>query len=88
MSVYRIEFKRAAEKYLRKLPAKTQEKILVAIKGLCQRPPMGDIKPMQGVADLYRLRVGMYRIIFSYALDGQITIVLVQEIGSRGDVYK
>ncbi len=30
----------------------------------------------------------MYRIIFSYALDGQITIVLVQEIGPRGDVYK
>ena len=88
MPAYRIEFKRAAGKYLRKLPTKTQEKILIAIKGICQRPPVGDIKQMQGVAGLYRLRVGMYRVIFSYELDGQITIVLVQEIGPRGDVYK
>ncbi len=43
---------------------------------------------MQGIVNLYRLRVGMYRVIFSYELDGQITIVLVQEIGPRGDVHK
>ena len=33
----------------------------------------------------YRLRVGDWRILFSYPEDG---IILIEKIGPRGDVYK
>ena len=60
----------------------------MAIQGLCQLPPKVDLKKMGGVQGKYRLRVGMYRVIFSYGKDGEIIIILIEEIGPRGDVYK
>lgn len=44
MPTYRIEFKRAAKKYLLQLDKKTQVRILKAIQGLAQFPPVGDLK--------------------------------------------
>lgn len=35
-----------------------------------------------------RLRVGGWRIIFKYGLDGELEILFVLEIGNRGDIYK
>lgn len=86
--VFQTRFKKAAKKYLEKLNRETQISILTAIQGLCQFPPKGDLKKMAGVEGKYRLRVGMYRVIFSYGKDGNIIIILIEEIGPRGDIYK
>lgn len=88
MPEYRIEFKRAAKKYLVSLERKTQIRIINAIKGLAQFPPVGDLKPLEGRDGKYRLRVGGYRVIFSYGKDGEIIIVMIEDIGPRGDIYK
>lgn len=57
--------------------------------GLTQKPPKGDIRPMQGYKDgRYRLRVGKYRVIYRYAQDGKVEILIVMEIGGHGDIYK
>ncbi|MDE6620990.1 MAG: type II toxin-antitoxin system RelE/ParE family toxin [Lachnospiraceae bacterium] len=46
-------------------------------------------KPMQGYKDgRKRLRVGKYRVIYRYKIDREIEILLIMEIGSRGDIYK
>ena len=59
------------------------------IKGLTEKPPKGDIKPMQGYKDgRLRLRVGKYRVIYRYTKDGEVEMLMVMEIGSRGDIYK
>ncbi len=34
------------------------------------------------------LRVGKYRVIYRYTQDGEVEILIVMEIGSRGDIYK
>ncbi len=47
--------------------------------------PFGDVKRLQGGSNNYRLRVGDFRIIFSK--DGEKLIILVIEIGPRGDIY-
>lgn len=84
-----IRFDKEAVKFLKNLPQKLRISILEAIQGLTQKPPKGDIKPLQGYKDnRKRLRVGKYRIIYRYTIDNEIEILIIMEIGSRGDIYK
>ena len=62
------------------MDAKTRNRIADA---LCEIPD-GDIVPLKGSANLLRLRIGKYRVVFSYQGD----VVLVDKIESRGGVYK
>ena len=80
---YRIDIRRKAEKFIRKLPRQDKERVLSAIYRL---PEGEDIKELQGHEGLMRLRVGDYRII--YRMDNGRLIVLVIDAGSRGDIYK
>ncbi len=80
---YRIDIRRKAEKFIRKLPRQDKERVLSAIYRL---PEGEDIKKLQGHEGLMRLRVGDYRII--YRMDNGRLIVLVIDAGSRGDIYK
>lgn len=84
-----IRYDKVALKYLKGLPKNLRESIRSAIKGLTQKPPKGDIKQMQGYKDgRQRLRVGKYRVIYRYTKEGKLDILIVMEIGSRGDIYK
>jgi len=91
----KVEFKKAAEKFLKSRSRKEQIRMLAKIYKL---PDGEDIKKMEGYNNRYRLRVGDCRIIYeinSVILDADddnepkiILVVLVVEIGNRGDVYK
>lgn len=80
--MYKIIVEKAAEKFLKKQDGKTQERLLKAIYKL---PEGTDIKKLQG-HDLYRLRVGNYRIL--YTVDDGMKIITIENIDNRGDVYK
>lgn len=80
---YRIVIEKPAMKFLQKQPQAQRERLLRAIQSL---PDNGDIKPMSGHENLYRLRIGSYRVI--YTIEGDLLIVRVLTIGNRGDVYK
>lgn len=85
----RIEYKKQAVKFLESLDRPTKQRIKSAIEGLTEQPPKGDIKPLQGYKDgRKRLRVGKYRIIYKYETDTEITILMILDIDSRGDIYK
>ena len=85
----RIEYKKQAVKFLESLDRPTKQRIKSAIEGLTEQPPKGDIKPLQGYKDeRKRLRVGKYRIIYKYEPDGEITVLMILDIDSRGDIYK
>lgn len=79
----KIQIDKPAMKFLAKQPKPQQERLLRAIAKL---PDTGDIKPMAGHVDLYRLRVGDYRVL--YTVENAILTVRVLQIGNRGDVYK
>ena len=67
----------------------TKARIKASIEGLILTPPKGDIKPLQGYKDgRMRLRVGQYRIIYRYDKGGTVEILLILDIGARGDIYK
>ncbi len=84
-----IKYSREALKFLNKLDAKSVDRIRKAIQGLTLTPPVGDIKVMQGYTDSRkRLRVGSWRIIYKYGIDNQVEVLLIIDIGNRGDIYK
>lgn len=84
-----IRYSKDALKFLAKTDKPTMHRIIEAIHGLTETPPVGDIRPMQGYSDgRQRLRVGKYRVVYKYDRDGCLQIVLIIDIGSRGDIYK
>jgi mRNA interferase RelE/StbE len=80
-----IRYEKAALKYLQKLDQKTAARIVKAIR-LFADTGEGDVKFLTGRPNHSRLRVGSYRVIFTYE-NGQLVIVVLN-IGPRGDVYK
>ena len=84
-----IQYSKDSLKFLAKADKSTVDRIREAIHGLTLSPPSGDIKRLQGYSEDYkRLRVGKYRVIFMYSLDGAVEILYIIDIGSRGDIYK
>ena len=84
-----ILYSKKALKFLAKLERNQSERIKEAIIGLTLTPPVGDIKPLHGFEDgRKRLRVGSYRVIFRIDTNGTVQVLLVLNIGNRGDIYK
>ena len=84
-----IRYSKAAVKAINAMDKATKDRIRNGIIGLTQKPPIGDIKAMQGSQDdRYRLRIGKYRIIYKYTLENKLEILHIIDIGSRGDIYK
>jgi len=83
MQTYRIEFRKHAEKFLNSRPLKERQRLLSEIAKL---PYAKDVKKMVGYANRYRLRVGDFRVI--YEIHNDVLLIIVLEIGNRGDIYK
>lgn len=84
-----IEYSKKAAKYIAGLNRPTKQRIKKAIEGLLQLPPQGDIKTLQGFSDnRKRLRVGKYRIVYLNCQNGEIKILYIINVDSRGDIYK
>ena len=77
----KIIYSKQAAKSLERIDAPTRQRIRNAIAGI----PGGDIKQLQGHTALYRLRVGSWRVVFSYPDDETI---LIERVSPRGGAYK
>ena len=87
-SRYKAIFSKNALKIFKKLDKTTAGRIIEAIETLCDNPhETSNTKKMKGYSDnVYRLRVGSYRII--YEIVNNELIIIVVNVGSRGDIYK
>ena len=65
MARYRIEVSATAERQIRKLPAEDRLRVLRAIKQLAGQPHPSGCRKLRGYEDVYRIRVGFYRVIYS-----------------------
>ncbi len=87
MATYQIEITPTALKQLASLPAKIRERIDKRILALAKGPRPNQAKPLQGkTKDLFRLRVGDYRIV--YQVKDVRLVILVIRIGHRREVYR
>lgn len=87
-STYKIEFTKKALKSFSKLTRKKQEQISEIISKLEVNPfVLPNIKPLQGsLLEDYRVRIGTLRLI--YRIEQQRLVIIVLDLGSRGDIYK
>lgn len=86
MPAYRVEYKPAANRDFERLPEQAQRRIVIAIDRLADNPrPRGAVK-LSASDDIYRLRVGSYRIMYKVA-DEQ-SLVLIARIAHRKDAYR
>ena len=83
MQTYRIEFRKTALKFLERQAPYIQKRVFSAVRNL---PQGTDIKKMAGYDCRFRLRVGDIRVI--YDRFEEVLMIVVVEIGYRGDVYK
>ena len=86
MAHYKVVYKPSSDKALRKLPVPVQVRIAAATDGLVANPrPLGCVK-LKGEEDLWRIRVGDYRVV--YTIEDNELIVLVVRVAHRKDVYQ
>lgn len=83
---YELIYHRSAVKFIAKLNNSSQERIANGLKGLLSLPPHGDIKRLKGYTDLYRLRIGNFRVLFN--IDHKEQVIFIEAIGNRGEIYK
>jgi mRNA interferase RelE/StbE len=84
VSTYTVEFTTAAQKEFDRIATKQAERIAAAIRALAGNPRPHGYKKLVG-KDLYRIRVGDYRVI--YAITDQIVTVTIVRVRHRKDAY-
>ena len=85
MASFKVTVKQSVAKDLRRIPNKEVARILKRIEALAAEPRPPGAEKLSG-QEKYRLRQGVYRIIYEIKED-ELAIVVVK-VGHRRDVYK
>ncbi len=83
---YEIRIARRAAKSLGSLQRRDQQRIRAAIELLAGAPRPPACVALSGEADVYRVRVGDYRLVYEVLDD--VLLIHVVRIGHRRDVYR
>jgi mRNA interferase RelE/StbE len=86
MASYEIEWKSSAERDLRAIDRQFIAKILQAVESLGDDPFPLRGRKLHGVEHTYRIRVGVYRVI--YQVDRQKKLVVVHHVRHRKMGYR
>lgn len=86
MSSYSVDFKPSVHKDFRRLPKSVVERVLRRIEELGGNPFPQGVEKLEGSQQLYRLRVGDYRIV--YEVDTRARRVTVIYVRHRREVYR
>jgi mRNA interferase RelE/StbE len=83
---YQIAFKPAFFRALKNLPKKTLAEMDQAVKAIQKAPHLVPAKPLQGFKNLFRLRLGDYRLVFNR--DDENKKILFILFAHRKDIYR
>ena len=86
MPIYEVIINRQPRKVIRKLPRNLRERIIRATAALATDPRPPGCTRLTGHPDLYRIRVGDWRVI--YTIEDDRLVVLVVTIAPRGGAYR
>jgi len=85
---YSIQFKPAALRSLTRLGKDTQTRLARKIDALSRNPLPFGVEKLKGIADLYRVRVGDYRILYQIQDADAVLLILIIQIGYRREFYR
>jgi len=83
---YTIRMDSRTRKVLDRLPGDLHGRVMRKLDALEENPRPFGVEKMAGPEDLYRVRVGDWRIV--YAIRDRELVVIVIRIGNRREVYR
>ena len=83
--MYSVTFRPRAQRDLRGLPAIVVSRLMPRIAALGAEPRPSSAKKLSGEKDIWRIRVGDYRVL--YHIDDVVRVVDVRKVGHRKDIY-
>lgn len=83
---YEVEITPAAKRQIKKLTKSIQQLIVKRLEELVENPRPPGVLKMETEENLYRVRVGDYRII--YQIQDLMLLIVVVKVGHRGNVYR
>ena len=86
MASYRIEVSATAERQIRKLPRVDQIRIVRVIQALSTDPRPPGCRKLSGHDDVFRVRIGRYRVL--YSIEDRRLLIIVLKVGDRKDIYR
>ncbi len=81
MACCSIEISRTAEKQLKKLNRDDQRRVVKVIVALADDPRPRGSRKLTGYDDVFRIRVGQYRVL--YSVSGKKLIIIILKSGHR-----
>jgi mRNA interferase RelE/StbE len=84
--MYSIEFVSSAQKDVIVLPLQIQERIETEIDHFQNNPRPNGCKKLKGLANMWRVRIGNYRIL--YKIDEKLKHIIIYRVLHRKDVYR
>lgn len=86
MPEYSIRFARSARKELEHLDASVVSRIFPKIEALAENPHPPGCRKLQGFEDLWRIRVGHYRVVYQVLDDEQM--IDITAVRHRSQAYR
>ncbi|EKE10211.1 MAG: addiction module toxin [uncultured bacterium] len=84
--MYQVILEEPVQRQIRKLDPFVQKRLFRALVKLEKNPRAAGTKKLRGINDLYRLRVGDFRVL--YQIEDDKLFVLVVALGHRRDIYR
>ena len=85
MATFSIQIKKSAQKEIKALPAPDKKRVIAKIQALADDPRGQDSKKLSA-QERFRVRVGVYRIL--YEIHDDILIVMIVKVAHRKEVYR
>jgi len=84
--MYKIEYKRKAQKFIEAQSRKVQRQLISKIEDLRNDPRPAGTKCLDSEMKIYRIRSGNYRII--YQVRDKVLLVIIAKVDDRKDIYR
>ncbi|MEI6330467.1 MAG: type II toxin-antitoxin system RelE family toxin [Pseudanabaena sp.] len=83
---YEVQILPKALRQIKALSVDVRQDISIAIQSLASEPRPIGVKKLSGEKDIYRVRVGNYRVL--YRIVDKVLVVVVVSVGHRREVYR
>ena len=83
---YEVQILPKAARQIKALSVEVRQDISLTIQSLANEPRPIGVKKLSGEKDIYRVRVGNYRVL--YRIVNKVLVVVVVSVGHRREVYR
>ena len=83
---YEVQILPKAARQIKALSVEVRQDISLTIQSLANEPRPIGVKKLSGEKDIYRVRVGNYRVL--YRIVDKVLVVVVVSVGHRREVYR